>query len=274
MKLGVHSDISAAEYHANQDFIGSSTLTHIDESPRHFYHAWKGPAKEPTAAMQKGTLIHSLLLEQDISQYVPRPVNEKGDLVRSNSKEYAEFLAANPGKTPIHPDDYNPMYEMLTAFCENKRAMTMMEGARIEQSVFTKDPETGIQIKARPDIWGPGYLVDLKSTSNMRRFEHQIFEAMYDVRLVHYAKCIEFATGEKIDQFFFVAYESNAPYCSKIFRLKSADVERAEGKWRMFMNQVSVGMKTGKWPAYPDEIQMVTRPRFFEDETVSFEEVG
>lgn len=274
MRLGVFKDMSAAEYHASLEFIGSSSLTQMDQSPRHFLNAWTGPKDEPTEAMTRGTLIHSLLLEQDISHYVARPLDEKGNLVRSNTKEYKEFLDANPGKTAVHPDIFNPMYEMLTAFTENARAMAMMKDAKIEHSVFAKDPETGLQIKARPDIWGLGYLVDLKSTAQMKRFEHQIFQSMYDVRLVHYAKSIEFATGEKIEQFFFVAYESKAPFCSKVFKLKIADVALAEAKWRSLMNQVSVCKKSNQWPGYSDEVKMVTRPRFFEEENISFEEVG
>lgn len=271
--IGVHPEMPSAEYHAISDAIGSSSLMAMDQSPRHFHHAWTTPG-ESTPARTKGTMLHSLLLEQDIGHYIPRPLNEKGDLVRSNSKEYAEFLAANPGKTPIHPDDYEPMYQMLTAFCENKRAMDMMNGARIENSVFAKDPETGLLLKARPDIWGTGYMADLKSTSNIRGFERQIFREMYDVRLAHYAKVIEYTTGEMIEEFFFISYESGAPYCSKIFLMRKSDMEAAKAKWRTLINQVSVCIKNRAWPGFEDSIHLVVRPKFLEEETITFEEVG
>lgn len=271
--IGIKPDMPAAEYHALADFIGSSSLMAMDKSPKHFHHAWTKPT-EPTAAMTKGTLIHSLLLEQDISHYVPRPLNEKGDLVRSNSKEYQAFLDANPGKTPIHPDDYEPMYEMLTAFCDNKRAMDILKDSRIEHSVFAQDPETGLLLKARPDIWGSSFLADLKSTANIARFERQIFQEMYDVRLAHYAKTIEYATGESLEEFFFIVYESSAPYCSKIFRMKRADMDAAKEKWRMLINQVSVCMKNNAFPGFDDSIQLVERPKFLEAEALTFEGVG
>lgn len=272
--FGLYPVLAAEEYHKEREFIGSSTLITMDESPKHFQHAWKGPAKDPSAAMIKGTMLHSLLLEQDIANYIGRPLTEKGSLVASNTTQYKEFLAANPGKIPVHPDDISEMETMLNAFCENKRAMAMLKDAKIEHSVFTKDPSTGILMKARPDIWLPGGIIDLKSTTDIRKFENQIFRDMYDVRLVHYGKALEFQTGEKIKEYYFIAYGQSAPYCSKIFKLRPSDIEKAESKWRILMNQVSVCMKGDIWPGYDDAIQLVTRPRYFEEETITFDEVG
>lgn len=273
-ELAIFKSMPAAQYHSHRDFVGSSSLVEMGKSPRHFFHAWKGPEKEPTASMQKGDLIHSLLLEQDISRFVRRPLNEKGELVRSNSKEYGTFLTANPGKTPVHPDDFDPMYEMLTAFCENERAMAMMDGAQIETSIFAKDLETGLMIKARPDIWGEGYLVDLKSTSDIQKFNDQIFRMKYDIRLAHYARAIEAAGGKKIEEFFFIAYESDAPFCSKVFQIKPADIRAADEQWLALANQVAVCERENDWPGYSDEIQLAERPTFLSTNSVSFDEVG
>lgn len=272
LPLGIDKNLPADIYHSQPHFIGSSSIVQMDKSPKHFHQAWTQPASEPSTAQARGTLIHSLLLEQDIARYVRRPLNEKGELVRSNSKEYAAFLAENSGKVPTHPDDFDQMYAMLTSYCENSRAMAMMRDSAIEHSVFAQDPETGLLLKARPDIWGLGHLADLKSTSNIRGFERQIFTQMYDVRLAHYAKTIEYATGEALDEFFFIAYESSAPYCSKTFRMKSADMKAAKEKWRQLINQVAVCQKNGAWPGYDDSIQLVEKPQFLELEMISFEE--
>lgn len=265
-------NISADEYHSDRTHLASSSLVMIAKSPKHFKYELDSPPAKPTPAQETGTLIHSLLLEQDIDTYVPRPLKENGELVRSNTKEYAAFLEANPGKSPIHPNEYNQLYTMLTAFAENKRAMQMLRGAAIEQSVFTADPETGLLVKGRPDIWGKGYLADLKSTSNMERFENQIFGMLYDVRLMHYAKCIEFETGERIREFYFISYEQKAPFDSQIFQLSPGDVSMAEDKWRIFLNQVAVCTKENSWPGYSDMIRVARRPKYLEDESISFEE--
>lgn len=260
-------------YHAQKEYIGSSTLVEMVKSPKHFHAAWTGPSVEPTDAMVRGTLIHSLLLEQDVVKYVKRPVNEKGDLIRSNAKEYQEFLKANPGKIAVRPDDFDNMYEMLGAFVENKRAMSMIAHTKIEHSVYAICKETSLKIKARPDVWGAGYLVDLKSTSNMARFEKQIFELNYDVRLAQYVETIKAATGEIIEDVYFIAYESSKPYGSKIFRLRKDDLKIAIEKYYELLNQVSVCVKDNHWPCYGDDIVTIERPAYLESTSVSFGEV-
>lgn len=269
-KQGIFTGVPASEYHKDPA-IGSSSLVEAEKSLLHFNAALTGK-KVVTESMSTGTWMHDLCLEQNIKHYAPRPLNEDGSLLRSNSKDYKAWESSlGAGVVPIHPDKYNEMSAILDAFCANKRAMSMMNASTVETSIFTVDPVTGLNIKARPDMMGPGFLIDLKTTSNISRFEYQIFEKMYDVRLVHYAKCIEFATGEKVNSFYFIALEQSAPYGSKIFRLKPADIARAESKWRILMNKVSVGMKGDIWPGYSDDIIEVTRPRFFEEEVITFE---
>jgi hypothetical protein len=254
--------------------ISSSQLIEMDVSPRHFYHFWKNPQTESSESQKRGTLFHDLLLEQSVEKYVARPLNEKGELVRSNSKEYATFLEANPGKVAIHPNDFNEMYSALTAFAENEKAMAMLKDTKIEHSIFCKDPETGVEIKARPDIWGNGFVADLKSTANILKFDNQIFTLSYDVRLVHYAKCIEYATGEKVNRLFFIAFESNAPFQSQIVELTIEQIADAETKWRSLMNRLSVCLKTNSWPGFTEEIRFAKKPKFIANEEISFEEIA
>lgn len=267
----IHSQMPAEVYHASPA-VSSTPLVAMAKTPKHFLHAWKGPKKVETAAQKRGTFFHDLLLEQNIANYVARPLKEDGELVRSNSKEYLAFLEANPGKKPIHPDDFNEMYSALTAFAENKKAMALMGNAKIEHSIFATDPETGIEIKARPDIWANGILADLKSTKNIPFFDKTLFRSLYDVRLIHYAKCIEFATGEKITNFYFIPFEQNEPFQSQIVQLTDEQVYEAEKQWRNYMNVLSVCLKTGMWPGYTEDIRYAVKPMYLSPEEISFDE--
>ncbi|WP_413581112.1 PD-(D/E)XK nuclease-like domain-containing protein [Bdellovibrio sp. HCB288] len=273
MKLGIFENMPAEEYHA-LDAIGSSSLINMLISPAHFHAAWKGPKEEPTSAMIRGNLIHSLLLEQDIGGFVARPLDAKGNLVRSNSAEYKAFLEANPGKKPVDPEDFDNMYEMLTAFAKNTRAMAMLDHARIETSIVALCPITGLHVKARPDAWGHGYLDDLKSTSQMARFENQLFQMSYDVRLAHYAYVIELATGEKVDDFFFTPFETSRPFGSRVFQLSASDVKDAKRRHLTILNEIAVCLKDNSWPCYSDEIITATKPRWMIEEEITFDGVG
>lgn len=265
----------AETYHAQTEFVGSSSLKYMALSPAHFYNAWRGEAIDQTDAMINGTMLHSLLLEQDVEKFVARPQKD-GRLVASNTKDYAAFLAANPGKTPIHPDLHSQLYAALTAFIENKTAMKMLEGAKIEHSVYATDHDTGLQIKARPDIWGANYIVDLKTVSGKvdHLFQKKIFNLGYDLQMAHYAETIFAATGELITDHYIIAFEQNPPFASRIFRLSRKDMASAKATRRAYLNEIAVCLEENKWPSYREEIIEVERPAFLEVEHVSFEGVG
>lgn len=274
MKLGTFTE-QAEIYHANKGFVSSSPLKKMKKSPAHFYDAWVGANPDVTDEMEKGTAIHSLLLEQDIAKYVRRPVKEDGSLVRSNAKEYKEWLAnQKQGAIPVEPEFFDNFSNMLDSFVANKKAMEMLTNAKIENSVYAKCPETELLIKARPDIWGNGYMVDLKSTSNMDQFESNIFKMGYDIQAAHYFETVRAATGEVITEFYFIAYESKSPFGSQIFRLTERDIQKAIGKRREWMNEIAVCVKDNYWPSYSDEIREARRPAYLDEAELSFEGVG
>lgn len=273
MRLGVFSE-PAEEYHSKKEFVSSSPLKKMRKSPAHFYDAWQGRSQDTTDEMEKGTAIHSLLLEQDIARYVRRPLKPDGSLVRSNSKDYAVFLEQNPGKTPVDPEFFDNFNAMLDSFVANKKAMEMLEKSQVEKSVYTQCPDTKLYIKARPDIWGHGYMADLKSTTDMDRFERNIFVLGYDIQAAHYIETVKAATGEDITEYYFIAYENKSPFGSQIFKLRYSDIERAKDQRRIWMNEIAVCFKDNQWPCYSEEIREVSRPHWMQDQELSFEGVG
>ncbi|MEN0060015.1 MAG: PD-(D/E)XK nuclease-like domain-containing protein [Bdellovibrio sp.] len=274
MRLGVFTE-KAEDYHAQKAYVSSSPLRKMRKSPAHFYDAWQGENAETTHEMEKGTAIHSLLLEQDIWRYVRRPVKEDGSLVRSNSKEYAAFLTTlTPEQVPVEPEFFDNFEAMLDSFVANKKAMEMLNKAKVELSVYAQDPTTMLYVKARPDIWGAGFAADLKSTTNMDSFERNIFALGYDIQAAHYLETIKAATGEEINEFYFIAYEQKSPFGSQIFRLSESDLNRARGQRHLLLSEVAACMKDNSWPSYSDEIREATRPAYMQDDEVSFAGVG
>ncbi|MBA3755312.1 MAG: PD-(D/E)XK nuclease-like domain-containing protein [Nitrosomonas sp.] len=251
-------------YHADRDYVSSTPLRAMEKSPLHFFTDWKSPEqKEPTTAMIKGQVLHSLLLEQSVDKYIARPVKDDGSLVRSNSKEYLAFLEQNPGKIPIEPELFANLYMALERFIENKTAMDLCKDAAIETSIYTADQQTRIKIKARPDIWGSDYIVDLKTTGQLDRFfERNIFNNGFDVQLAHYAECIEAAGRPPIKNAYIIAFEQSAPYQSKVYRLGQSELKFARNTWRGYMNEISLCLKENTWPGFPSEIIDVSRPEY------------
>lgn len=257
----------ADEYHAKREYISSSPLAQMAKSPLHFHTAWTTPT-EPTDAMDKGSFMHSLLLEQDIDRYACRPTKD-GRLVASNTKDYAAWLAQHPGKTPIHPDFYNEALAILTAACTNKTFLKAFEACDKEVSFYAKHEQTGLHLKARPDMIARdfSFILDLKSTADIMKFERQLFSLAYDVRLVHYVQTCQAVSGLEIPEIYFFAIESAAPYASKMFKLSRNAVERATSQWTQYMNEVSACVADGKFPGFDERIIEVDRPAYLELET-------
>lgn len=268
---GIYPNETDTEYHSRREYVSSSPLVHMAKSPKHFFQAWQTPT-ESTTSMDRGTFMHKLILEQDISKYVARPLNEKGDLVRSNSKEYALFLAANEGKTPIHPDLFNEAMAILNAVCENKTFMKLHAISEVEMSIYGKHAETGLPIKARADMLARdfSFILDVKSTSDIARFEKQIFALCYDVRLAHYASVIKAATNSDVRNRYFLAIEDKAPFGSKLFKLSPGAVEASEIKHSAWMNEIAACKADNKWPGFSEGVIEVERPAYLPVEEIDF----
>lgn len=258
-------------YHGRREYISSSALPYLDTSPAHFNEYMKNGV-EKTDPMERGSFIHKLLLEQDIAKYVPRPLNEDGSLVRSNTKEYKAWLENIGGKTPLDPTLYNDAMAVLTAALQNKKYAKSFEECEKEVSFYAIDDETGLPMKARTDMVEKNfsYILDLKSTSDVLKFGNQIFYLSYDVRLIHYSEVILRCTGILIDDLRFIAIESKAPYGSINYRLTQGQVAEARMKWRQLMNTISACKADNNWPAFSDEWNEPIKPKNYGTSEVSF----
>lgn len=268
MKTGIFLDTNEI-YHA-EAHIGSTSLKQMAISPGHFLEAWKGPKKE-SKAFDEGQAVHSVILEQNLDQFVKRPDGIDGRTKEGKAK--LEELAAS-GKTVLAADIYDSLEKRLTTFVESGEAIRCYNGADVEKSFYAQDPVTGLFIKARPDIFKPGMIADLKTTSNMRFFEKDIFKLGYHVQAGFYSLVTEIVTGVRTQEFKFIAQEKTAPYGVRVFSLGEADLAFCKEKARELLNRASVCIKENKFPIYDDVISRVKVPVWVFEDGVFFEEVG
>ncbi len=267
---GTLRDEPANEYHAKRDYVSSSPLAKMALSPLHFYTAWTGES-ESTDPMERGNFIHKILLEQDIAKYVARPMKD-GRLVASNTKEYLAWAAQHADQTPIHPDLHAEAATILGSACKSGTFLKAFETSDKEVSFYAKHATTDLPIKARPDMVARdfSFILDVKSTADIARFERQIFGLSYDTRLMHYAQTVMAVTGCQMPEFYFFAIESKAPFATRMFRLSVEAVQSALLQWEEWMNVISVCKTENRWPGFDDTITDVSRPAYLEVETVQF----
>jgi exodeoxyribonuclease VIII len=234
-------------YHSKKEYINSTALKEMAKSPAHFKQAWTGPQKT-SKAFEDGQLIHSAILEQDLSGYVARPEG-----VGARSKEDKAVIAEleATGKKVITAEMYASMVGRLDAFIANPDAMKLYNGAKVEVSAYGKDLESGLLVKARPDILGSNYIADFKTTANMGRFERDVFNYGYHIQLAHYSAVVEAAThGGPIKRVYIIAQEKEAPYGVKVFEF-APDVMRVALDLRQeLLNRAAVSIEQGTFPSY------------------------
>jgi len=98
---------------------------------------------------------------------------------------------------------------------------------KIEASIFAEDEETGLPLKARPDLWVEDHtLVDIKTTDDASpdAFARTVTTFGYHLQAAHYL------TMTGAENFIFVAVERKAPYAVGIYRLDAEWVQIARCK--------------------------------------------
>lgn len=267
MKSGIFHDTNEA-YHA-EEHLGSTSVKAMRISPAHFYEAWKG-LRIHKPAYDEGTAVHSVLLEQDLSGFIARPEGIDGR-TKEGKAALAELEAS--GKIVLKSDVFDSLEQRLDAFCSSNEAMRLIRDAKIEQSCYTQDHETGLYIKARPDIMKPGTLSDIKTVASMGQFERQVWNYGYNIQAGFYSLVIEQMGSPEVREFNFVVQEKVAPYGVRVFRLTKPLLDASKAEARVLLNRCMVHIKENKFPSYDDVVTELRQPAWAIVED-AFEGVG
>lgn len=269
LSAGIHA-MDAATYHADpapEPSLSSSIgRLLIERSPRHARHAHPrlNPTaieRDPTAAMDDGTVLHKLILGEgaDIE-----PI--KADNYRSKAAQEARDAARVAGKTPCLVDRLHdlqiaadeirrqiaahPDCGALSPDGQPEAAMLWREGAiwcRALVDFLPSDPRAPIfdlkttALSASPASW------------ERRMASEYAFQAAFYMRGAR-------ALGRRPDAFLFVVAEVEPPYgvsilspAPSLMSIADEDVERAIELW-------SRCLRDNDWPGYPPFTAYVEAP--------------
>lgn len=277
---GVLPGLPASVYHASAA-LGSTQIKAARRTLAHFKAALDQRINIPASrekAFRFGDLAHSAVLEQSLDRFavIPEDAPRRPTAAQINAKRpspetittiawWRAFEETTRGKVLIDRDDFVRLEELFDAFCDHPRAHQFVSLSAVEQSFFTLD-ETGLWLKARPDGYcqddeGGDFIIEFKSSSKpLDMFNREIARYGYDISAAHYIAVVEAVTGRKIRDFYYIAQESSAPYELMIYRASNDLLARAEVERRKLLNQISVAMRTGEFPGYPDEILEIDVP--------------
>lgn len=198
-------------------------------------------------------------------EVIDAPDYRKQDAQKARDAAYAD------GKTPLLPKDYKVVKAMAAELKRHPIAGALFQpGAGLaEQSLFWKDPTTGVICRARFD-WLPTQVKgkrlvigDYKTCRSAAPAEiaKAVHEHGYHQQDDFYRRgARELGIGDKNTSFVFIFQQKTAPYLVTVVELD--DEARRIGKER---NDVALKtykrcMETGVWPGFTDDIKMLSLP--------------
>lgn len=257
-------EISNDEYHSSEGLSRSKLMT-IRKSPYHYWYEHINPyfiKPEISEAMIFGSAFHTLIMEQDNfnNDYF---VMEKIDRRTNAGKErYAIYQEENSHKTLLTCEIRHQLACMQTAFNQHPQARKFVEQGEIEQSFYWTDIDTGIQCKARPDIWHANMIVDLKTTdsAHYRDFQASTYKYGYHIQAAMLQEAFKYTIDKHIDSFVFIACEKKPPYAIAVYVMDESAIAHGLTEFKSMLRKYKECFDKNEWPSY--ETQFLTLPSY------------
>lgn len=262
MSMSIESlmiDEPAEAYHLRHE-ISKGMLADYHESPRLFegrYITNTVPRKKATKSMELGTLCHAAILEPDrigeLYAEIPSEVlASNGALSTKAAKDFVAD-ARYRGQVPLKADDF----AQVKAIAESVRATVgdwLGLGAITERTITWTHAATGLECRCKPDWIRPtnrntaiGFDVKTTNDISLHGFRGSMESFTYWLQDAHYSEGIERATGLPVEQFIFVAVETEAPYRCRAFQLDNESRAAAVESRERLTERLAESYRTSNW---------------------------
>lgn len=259
---GLVDALPEATYHAHPA-LSSTGARKLLEAPALFQHYISTPQK-PKPELDLGTLVHARVLGvgAQLAVYPDDLLASNGAVSTNAAKAWAADMRSE-GLIPVKADvaaEVTAMTESVLAHREARRLLEQ-DGHR-EASLFATDPDTGVEIRARFDLYADE-CADLKTArdASPHGFMRAVWDHRYDVQEEHYLKARELITGDR-PPFRFIAVESAAPYLVAVYTLNEqwqeiGDVWATHAR-KLYRACLDSGADV--WPGYGNDIHELIPP--------------
>lgn len=231
--------------------VSSSKLKLFIECPQKYYAKYiaKIIPDPEKAYFDFGKAIHTVFLQPWLfaSSYVCQPEEIK---IRSSKAWYAFKANADAaGQVVLTQSQWEDMPILRQSLESNPKAKALTTGGVAERSIFTRDVETGLIIKCRPDYMIGSLIIDLKSDASA---DPRFFGAKAK-KLGYHIQDALYTDVAGADEFAFLVVESSRPFVITAPVILDADVKRLGYlKYRKAMRELKRCMEHNVWPAYTD----------------------
>ncbi|CDH33769.1 PD-(D/E)XK nuclease-like domain-containing protein [Xenorhabdus bovienii] len=253
MTPGIYYDISNEDYHQGEG-VSKSQLDDIDKAPAEFICRRDSPVdEEKTKALDIGTAFHCLLLEPDefSSRFAIEPKLDRR--TKAGKEEAEEFSLKNQDKIILTQEEGKKLLFMRDSAMAHPIAKWCLETAgRAESSIYWKDPTTGVLCRSRPDklIEAHHWIVDVKSTADMDKFDRRFYDLRYHVQDAFYSDGYKDLTGE-LPTFVFLVVSTTVDcgrYPVRTYIMDEQAKSAGRKSYQRNLTTYAQCLKTDEWP--------------------------
>lgn len=271
---GIYTDISIEDYHSNTTHISATSIKHAKNSLKEFDWFRRGllPKSEGLHFDYGNAFEIALLDRENFDRYVSimqtelwkeQALTEKPNLkVPKNSKTYKDlseqFFRDNKGKYIIPdtgPQSYESVECMLESCYKDSTIKRLIEGMEYQLSLFWTDPDTGLNLKTRPDICQRkrNVVVNLKTSKDgsPKAFSKDLVNLDYPMQAcIEIKGCIDSGLMTDVDNYFWLNVEKLPPYNATIYEFDKADISSCTDELNYYLSRIAEAEKKGEWPGY------------------------
>ena len=262
---GCYVDLDIDRYHgqctAGPSISSSGLRTVFIDSPAHY---WVTSALNPNRidepaneALILGRAAHHLLLGEEAfgRHFVVRPDEAPdGRAWNGNNLSCKAWLEAQAkaGLTVLTPAQIEIIRGMRASLAAHHLVQGGILDGAVERSLLWKDEETGIWLKARPDVipTAAGDFADLKTAARVA--PEDLTRAVSDRRLDMQAALVKWGAkavlGIDMTDFALVFVEKSPPHCVEIRVIRPDDIAAAEDDLRAALQLFARCLERGHWP--------------------------
>ncbi|MFE7237250.1 PD-(D/E)XK nuclease-like domain-containing protein [Streptomyces sp. NPDC057580] len=270
-ELGLHADLSNADYHADKTSLSSSGARKLLEpsTPARFRYEQDNP-QPATKTFDYGNAAHKKVLGNG-----PELVVIEHDMWNTKAAKAEVAEARERGAIPLKQHEMDMVNAMAAAIRKHPLAAALLDPAygAPEQSGFWIDEPTGIRRRVRFD-WLPsiqsGRLIipDYKTAADAsnRVMEREIEKYGYNQQADWYeAAARALGLGGDDAELLLIVQEKKAPYLINVIGIEFGSRIIGGAKNRAAINTFAECTATGIWPGYGDEPNYLALPGYAEN---------
>lgn len=255
MEPGIYHDISNHDYHTGAG-ISKSQLDDVAISPAIYQWRKEAPVdEEKTAALDFGTDFHCAILEPERFNSLYRvcpEVNRRTNEGKETEKRFFETCIKD-GAIPISHEDKRKIDLMRGSVMAHPIAKKLVEAdGHAESSIYWKDTATQLLCRCRPDKFIPqwNWIVDVKTTADMRKFRREFYSLRYHVQDAFYSDGYESQFGAP-PTFVFVVTSTSIEcgrYPTEVFFMDEETKATGRAEYKSNLLTYSECLSLNEWP--------------------------